>query len=169
MKKKSNKILLLTIVVSISLNLLFAINYFAVKQNNMIDFKQSIETILHQIQYADSLLNDGDDRGSDYETRITLASFEITKSRSLVDTYAKELPRNLVSWIGEVELGLRNGAIGVDESGFKSTIQDLRNFNDGFEKEVRNLHNRHNHTEVLEIIEDVLSSQEYMGDNYVNK
>jgi hypothetical protein len=167
--KKSKKILILTIVLSISLNLIFAINYFVEKQNKKIELIQAVESILNRIHYADSLLNDGDDSAPNYETWIMLAAFEITKSRSLVDTHEKDLPRNFVSWIGGVELGLRNGALGADESGFRSTVQDLKNFNDGVEKEVQNLHNEKNHTEILKIVEDVLSSQEYMGDNYISK
>jgi hypothetical protein len=146
-----------------------AINLFVVKQNKKSDLIQALETILYQVHNADSLLNDGNDSESDYKKRIILATFEIAKSRSLVDTHAKDVPRNFVSWIGGVELGLSNGALGVDENGFKSTIQDLKNFNDGFEKEAQSLHIRQNHTEILKIIEDVLSSQEYMGDNYVSK
>ncbi|WP_186674010.1 hypothetical protein [Sporosarcina sp. BP05] len=167
MEKKSNKILVFTIVLSIFLNLIFAINYFVVKQNKKSDLIQTVQTILYELHNADSLLNDGNDSTSDYETRIILATLEITKSRSLVDTHAKDLPRNFVSWIGGVELGLSNGALGVDESGFRSSVQDLKNFNDGFEKEAQNL--QQNHTEILKIIEDVLSSQEYMGDNYMSK
>lgn len=169
MEKKSNKIFVLTIVLSISLNLIFAINYFVVTQNEKNDLIQTVESILYRIQYADSLLNDGNDSASDYETRIILATFEITKSRSLVDTHAKDLPRNFVSWIGGVELGLRNGALGVNESGFRRTVQDLKNFNDGLEKESKNLHIGQNHVEVLKVIEDVLSSYEYMGDNFMSK
>ncbi|MCG7335075.1 hypothetical protein MHZ95_07275 [Sporosarcina sp. ACRSM] len=169
MEKKSKKFLVLTIVLSISLNLIFAINYFVEKQNKKIELIEAVESILNRIHYADSLLNDGDDSTSDYEKWIMLAAFEITKSRSLVDTHEKDLPPNLVSWIGDVELGLRSGALEANESSFRRTAQNLKNFNDGVEKEVQNLHNGKNHTEILKIVEDVLSSQEYMGNNYISK
>lgn len=138
-----------------------------VKQNKKSDLIQALETILYQVHYADSLLNDGNDSESDDKTPRILATFELTKSRSLVDTHAKDLPRNFVSWIGGVELGLSNGAVGVDENGFRSTVQDLKSFNDGLQKEGQNLSVRQNYTEILKIIEDVLGSQKYMGDNYV--
>ncbi len=169
MEIKSNKFLVLTIVLSISLNLIFAINYFVIKQNKKTNLIQTVETLLSQIHYADSLLNDGDDSSSDYKTRIALATFEIIKSRQLVDTYAKDMPRSFVSWIGGVELGLHNGTLGVDETGFKNTLLDLKNFNDGFEKEAQNLYVNQDVKEILKVIDDVLSSQEYMGNNYMSK
>ena len=68
-----------------------------------------------------------------------------------------------------MELGVSNGALGVNEKRFKDTVNDLKNFTDGYKKESINLQVRKDPVEILNIIEDVLSNQEYMGENHINK
>lgn len=166
MGKLSKKVLFGVAAISIALNLAFAINYFLTQKEKKYDLIQAVDRILSSIDYASSLLNDGDEKDPDYEKNISLAAMNISASRGWIEAQEKDMPRNLVSWIGGVELGLRNGVHGIDEEGFQSTVQDLKNFMDGYKRESENLHVS-DYKERLEKIEDVLGSQEYMGDYYI--
>ncbi|WP_186668038.1 hypothetical protein [Sporosarcina sp. BP05] len=166
MDKLSKKVLFGVAAISIALNLAFAINYFLTQKEKKYDLIQAVDRILSSIDYASSLLNDGDEKDPDYEKNIKLAAMNIAASRGWIESQEKDMPRNLVSWIGGVELGLRNGVHGIDEEGFQSTVQDLKNFMDGYKRGSGNLQSS-DYKEMLEKIEDVLGSQEYMGDHYI--
>src|SRR5690625_827133 len=167
MTKTSKKILILVTVLSLCLNAFFAIQYYqeqVKKRNNLID---ATERVSVRISDASDRLTTIDKDSPDYENHIIGAARDIAIRKGWIEAYAEDMPRNLVSWIGGIEVGLSNGAYGIDENGFKHTVQDLKNFTDGYYKESESLNQ--DPEETLKIMEDVLSSKKYMGDNYIKK
>lgn len=167
MKKTSKRILISVAVLSICVNAFFAIHYYQEqdkKKNNLID---AVEYIVLHINDASDELTTVDKDSSNYEKHIIGAARSISVSKGWIEAYEDEMPRNLISWIGGIEVGLNNGAYDIDDGGFKSTVQDLENFTEGFFKESESI--TQDPVETLKEIEYVLSSKEYMGNNYIKK
>lgn len=169
MKKISKKVLILVAVLSVFLNVFFVFHYFQEKKREKYELINAVENISHHINQAAGSLTSIDVNDPANKNHIVGATRDIAKSQGWIQAYASDMPRNLVSWIGGIEGGLGNGAYGIDEGGFRSTVQALENFQEGYNEEIYSVNVGQNPKEALKVMEDVLNSKEHMGDNYINK
>jgi hypothetical protein len=57
--------------------------------------------------------------------------------RCWIKAHIKEMPQNLVSWNGGMEVGLGNGIYDLKEERVKETVEDIINFQNGYYKWLR--------------------------------
>lgn len=169
MRKARKRILISIMLLSIFLNVFFGFYYYQEQKKKKNDLINAVRYITVHINQAADRLTLIEESHPDNRNHIIGATRDIAVSKGWIEAYAKDMPRNLVSWIGGIEVGLGNGAYGIDEEGFKMTVHDLLNFNDGYLKETNSINIDENPEETLKIIEDVLSNKKYMGNNYMNK
>lgn len=167
--KKPKKALILVAVLSIFLNIFFVFHYYQEQNRKKTDLINAVENISIYINQVVSRLTSIDVNDPDNKNHIIGATRDIAKIQGWIQAYASEMPQNLVSWIGGIEVGLSNGAYGIGEEGFSKTVQALESFYEGYNEEIYSVNVGQNPKEALKVIEDVLSSKEYMGDNYINK
>lgn len=163
------KLLISVGILSVLLNVLFVFHLYQEKNRKQADLIDAVEIVLFSIDNAVDQLNSIDKSQPDYNNHIIAAMRDISESKSWIEAYSIHMPQNLKSWIGGIEVGLSNGAYGIDEEGFNQAKQDIKNFYEGYNEEAKSINIKQNPVEVLEKMEDVLSSQKYMGENYVNK
>lgn len=168
-KKTLTKVFILVTILSVLINIFFTFHYYQEYNNKKYDLRDKVERISIQIHDAASRLTSIDANHPDNKYHIIAAMRDITESRLQIESRVEDMSRNLVSWIGGIEGGLSNGAYGIDEEGFKITVQNLKNFSEGYYEETKSINISQNALETLKIMENVLSSKKYMGDNYIIK
>lgn len=157
--------MIFVIVLSVILNLFFFYQSLQEKSRKKDDLTNATRLITSYISSAsDRLMLIDNEDDANKQNLMTGALSDIAQSVGWIEAYASEMPGNLVSWIGGIHIGLMN--YGIDKAGSEEATEDLIHFSNGYEQEIDT---RTDPYQMLETMEDVLSSKEYMGDRRIGK
>lgn len=160
---------MIVLALSILLNMFFAFHYYQEQKKDKGNLAYATELILRHMDSASDRLTTNDEEHPDYRNNIIGATRDIATSQGWITAYGDNMPQNLMSWIGGVEVGLGNGAYEIDEEGFENAVRELEDFIDGYHKEAGTINPGQDPVKALKKMEDVISSKKYMGDNFIYK
>lgn len=169
MKQKLKTAILPVLLLSLALNIFLTSHYFYEKKREEESLGQAINSIMLNMNEAVIQLNDLDQSSPDDKDRLIIAQSKVAENEGLINAHIKEMPQNLVSWNGGMEVGLGNGIVGVSEVGAKEAVEDILNFKKGYDKEIQHVNPEEQPYEAIQVIENVLSSKKYMGERLIYK
>lgn len=169
MNKIRKRVLIIIMALSISLNMFFVYDHYQEQNRKKYELTDAVDQVIFYINQATNRLTGIRENDPDFNRFLIEAIRDIATSKGWIRAYAPDMPPNLVSWIGGIEVGLPYGSNGIDDEIFNSTVQSLENFNNGLIVEIHSMDLSHNPVERVKVIENVLSSKKYMGEHYVTK
>ena len=169
MRSLPMKLVIPIAALSVCLNIVFIFHHYNHAQKEKEELGSAVYHVMVNINNAVNHLENLDRNHPDYKERLILAQRNFAENRGLIDAHISEMPQNLASWNGGMEVGLGNGIYNINDEGVKETIQDIKNFAKGYHAEYDHVNAQDEPYEALKTIQDVLSSKKYMGDNYINK
>ncbi|WP_430786950.1 hypothetical protein VBD025_15165 [Virgibacillus flavescens] len=169
MKKIQSRVLFFVMALSILLNVFFVFLYYQEQDRKKDDLLYAVENVSRHMNHAAERLTAMDEGNPDNRNLIIDALRGVAISEGWIRANETVMPQNLASWIGGMKVGLSSGAFAIGKAELKSTAQDIINFNNGYHKEIKSINSNDDPYKLLEIMEDVLSSKKYMGDNFIYK
>ncbi len=167
MKKKLKKVIIPILLLSFALNLFLIYHYYDEEKKEKEELGFVVNNLIFNMNESVNHLNDLDMSHPDYKNRLILVYRNFAENEGFINAHIKEMPQNLVSWNGEMVVGLGNGIYEVDEEGTEETVEDILNFSNGYHNEIQHLNPEEHPYEALQVIETVLSNQKYMGERFI--
>ncbi|MEI5907151.1 hypothetical protein WAK64_08790 [Bacillus spongiae] len=169
MKKTLKKYIVPFFFLSLAMNAILIFLYFSESKKEKDELGYAVNQVILNINETAHNLNNLDKNHPDYKNVLIAAQRNFAENRGWINAHITEMPQNLASWNGGMEVGLGNGIYDVDAEVAKETIEDIKNFGKGYDNERRQVNSVNEPYEALKIVENVISSKKYMGDNFIYK